>query len=97
MTSNTKHISRSIKVWSGYAITLGDNGETADAKVTLMQAPEVGVSNEYLYLDTNGDPVLIGWIEDGEVRDATEGEDADSIDEWLKQEWLRDSLAIAAA
>lgn len=71
MTTNTKSIGDGayeiIKVWGGYAIEIGDNGETADARVALMLGPAVESEDQYLWIETNGDPLMIGWLEDGSV------------------------------
>lgn len=57
----------SVNVWCGYARDLGDNGLSADAKCTLHIAPAVEDADEYIWMETNGDPLMIGWLEDGQV------------------------------
>ena len=56
-----------VMVWSGYAREIGTNGEGGDRCCTLMIGPAVKTGDEYLWIDTNGDPLMIGWLEDGEV------------------------------
>jgi hypothetical protein len=72
MGNATKHVGTgdggSVEVWSGYAREVADNGRGADARCTLYVAPAVSSPDQYLYMETNGDPVMIGWLEDGEVR-----------------------------
>ena|SRR5690554_2433750 len=85
----TKYITRDLAVWGRYAKSIADNGEQADHGISLMLAPEVGGQTEYLYLETNGDPVLVGWLDDGEV------ELADEAREWIEDDsmaWLRDAI-----
>ena len=64
-----KHLTNAIEVWSGYAIDLADNGKEGDQRIRLMIAPRCGTPRlsfayadnvEWLYLETNGDPVLVG-------------------------------------
>lgn len=86
----TKYISPANTVWSRYAIELGDNGKPADACMTLMIAPADDASeDEFVYIETNGDPVLVGWLDGGEVRLA------DNAHEWIDDEamaWVRPLL-----
>ena len=65
-TNQRKVIADSIEVYSGYAKQLADNGISGDKCLALMIAPAIGGFDEYLYLDGNGDPVLVGWLADGE-------------------------------
>lgn len=55
---------KSVLVWSGYAHCLGDNGLLADAKVTLMIGPAVKSEDQCIWIETNGDPLIIGWVND---------------------------------
>jgi hypothetical protein len=84
-----KYITNDIRVFAGFSQCLADNGKAADHRITLNIAPEFGGENIYLYLETNGCPTLVGWLEDGEfVLDA-------STDEWFDadaSEWLRDAV-----
>jgi len=88
ISKRAKWITANVAVWSAYARELGDNGKAGDERIALMVAPSVSTDDEYLYLETNGDPVLVGWIEDDEHRLAESFDVA-----WLEAErWLEDLL-----
>ncbi len=93
--NKTKHISNEIEIYIGFAKNLGDNGKSADACMLCMIAPEVDGRNEWVYLTTNGDPVMVGCIDqDGEL------EMSDDAKEWIDNEdmdWLRDIIATEFA
>ncbi len=51
-------------VWSHCAVELADNGETGEKRIKLLRAPEVGHGiREWLYLTTNDDPIILGWLD----------------------------------
>ena len=81
------HISNDTEVYTGFEKDLGDNGLRDDASMTCMIAPEVNGDGEWLYLSTNGDPVVVGYIDtDGELElsdDAREWMNADDM-RWLQ-------------
>lgn len=55
---------RGPRVYAGFAVEWGDNGETGDAKVRLMVAPVVDkMADLAVYLETNGDPVMVGMVD----------------------------------
>jgi len=97
----TTWITNDLQVWDRYRIEIADNGEPADACVVLCMAPGVkgdwqGDGIEWAYLETNGDPVLLGTVEPSEIGlhidlcdDAREWIDADELG------WLRDEIEIA--
>lgn len=89
-TEVTKYIANNTKVWCRYAIEIGDNGESGDARVSLHIAPEVGGNEvEWLYLETNGDPVPVGWLDGDEV------EFCDDSANWLDQEpWVQEAIDV---
>jgi len=78
----TKWITNDLQIWHRYRRELADNGESADAWVGLFVAP--GTSGaEWVYLETNGDPVLVGAIdEDGEF-ELSEDYPDDALEPWL--------------
>ena len=65
-TGQRKFVSVNTEVYSGYAKKLGDNNCVGDDRMMLMLAPAIGGYDEVLYCETNGDPVFVGWLEDGE-------------------------------
>jgi len=75
----TLHIASTIQVWHRYAVEIGSNyASQPDAQQALWIAPEVkGEGVEWLYLTTNGDPVVVGWL-DGEEVDWS-----DDAKEWM--------------
>jgi hypothetical protein len=84
----TYYITNTIAVDSDNEIEIGDNGETADARVALMKAPQIGGDDFFVYLSTNGDPVLVGWIDK-----CGEFTLDDHASEWIEEEeWLDDLL-----
>lgn len=50
-------------VWQRYAILLSDNRRKGDECCRLMIAPAMGADVEYLYVETNGDPVVVGRVD----------------------------------
>lgn len=91
---------RSLLVWSGYAHELGDNGQIADAKVTLLIGPAVESTDQYLWIETNGDPLMIGWLNDQGGIDYNDAEIVGSggrivdLDE-EDMRWVSDAIANA--
>ena len=89
--NKTTHISNDIEVYSGFAKDLGDNGKAADACITCMLAPEADGRGEWVYLTSNGDPSVVGYIDE-----AGDLEMSDEAKEWIDSDdmkWLRDILA----
>ena len=84
-------ITNRIEVWHGYAKNMGDNGLTADALVSCCLAPAVHADSadpyttpgQYIYLTTNGDPVLIGWLSEGGFELADGTSDVIDAEPWL--------------
>jgi hypothetical protein len=65
MSTEIKHITANIKVWAKYAQEIADNGRRGDDRQILMIGPDAsGQNEEWVYLETNGDPVLVGWVDD---------------------------------
>jgi len=87
------HISNDTEVYTGFAKDLGDNGLRDDASMTCMIAPEVNGDGEWVYLTTNGDPVIVGYIDtDGDL------ELDDDTREWMnanEMRWLQAVLMDA--
>jgi len=83
------YITNTIAVDSDNEVEIGNNGENADARVALMRAPQVGGEDYFVYLQTNGDPVLVGWID--KYGEFTVDE---HVGEWIEEEedWLSDLL-----
>lgn len=89
-TKTTTYIAGGLQVWSRYARELATHGEQADACITLWAAPQVGDENEWLYLTTNGDPVVVGVIEDGEVEWSQDTDTWRDLPEWA---WIHEAIA----
>lgn len=78
-----KYITNSIRVFDNFAKEIA-RGETGILKI----APECNGETLYVYLETNGDPVLVGWVEDDFTYD-------DGVTAWINDdsfEWLRVAL-----
>jgi hypothetical protein len=89
------HISNEVEVWHGYAKQVGHNGQSADACVICWQAPQVGGDEQWVYLTTNGGPVIVGTVENDGGRSPTVlTVDPDTSDWWDGNDnaWLRDVL-----
>jgi hypothetical protein len=82
-----KHVTNDVAVWDAYRLEIADNGETGDHRQVLCVAPRTDATEEILYIHTNGDPVYVGWIQDGAFAQA------EGVDEWLGDaEWLYNVL-----
>jgi hypothetical protein len=92
----TKWITNQLEVLIRYRIELGDNGLSGDMWVGAFVAPDE-TGQEWLYLETNGDPVLVASVDkDGEQ----EIELGDEVVEWIKDDsckWLVNLLGIDIA
>ena len=65
------HLTSDLAVWDRYAVLLGTNDQSGDARISLHAAPicpcgSAGHADntEYIYIQTNGGPSLVGWISD---------------------------------
>jgi len=87
----TKCIAQGVTVLHRYRLFLGDNGETGDNYVALYAAPDAK-GDEWVYLETNGGPVVVGGIDDdGEIVLC------DAAEEWIGADdnaWLRELLEM---
>jgi hypothetical protein len=84
----TKYITNDIAVYELYGDEYGDHGE-GDAFQTLVLAPQVGGDYcEWLYITTNGDPVIVGFRDDpdGMIQLADEAREWISLAEYA---WVR--------
>ena len=89
------HISNEVEVWHGYAHQIGVNGKQGDAGIICWQAPQVGGDEQWVYLTTNGDPVIVGTAEDDGGHSLTVlTVDPDTATWWDGDDnaWLRDVL-----
>lgn len=89
-TKHRRTITDGITVYSGYAKELADNGLQADARIGLCIAPAIGQFDEIIYLTTNGDCVLVGWLEDDEFVACDDWKDVCDHPDF---EWARKTLA----
>lgn len=88
---NRRHfITNDLSVWGQYARSIEDNGMPGDARQVLQTAPAFGKDEEYVFVRTNGDPILVGWR--GLSGDFEIAEDAREWLEEQKQKWIRDEL-----
>lgn len=83
-----KNITSRVRVWSRYRRRIVDNGREGDERQTLYVAPGSD-STQWIYLEGNGDPALVGYIADEQIGIA------DSAEEWVKQEsWIISALGL---
>ena len=80
-----KWITDEIEVWARYSITLDHNGEAADARQWLKVGPAVGGKEEIVWLETNGNPILLGYREDDD--------DVEFCEDTEVPDWVRSALA----
>jgi hypothetical protein len=97
------YLTNEIAVDAEREVTLTDNGETGDAKVSLRCAPATrGAGGWLYYLTTNGDPVLlteedgVEWIEtsgltEEQIREAIDDSPADAE----SKDWALDTVGGA--
>jgi len=86
-----------VHVWERYAREIADNGEGADARQRLMIAPGARPEPpcEYVYIETNGDPVYVGWIAPEKPNQLNLDPEAES---WLAGlGWVCDALNLHVA
>ena len=85
-----KYIINNIKVWDEFRKEMGDNEETGDKNITYYIAPSTTEEAVIHYLETNGDPVYLGWASPGkDGAEETIEEYDEEIREWLSEEgWL---------
>jgi hypothetical protein len=86
----TAYITSHIAVWDSYAIEVGDNGLTGDARRSIKLAPEVGGWDQYIYVTTNGGPSMIGWLDDGDLEVADDARESLADDSMA---WAREILS----
>lgn len=91
---NIKYIANDVAVLADTIKILADNGETGDECCELCSGvdPEFehnGVASQTYWMETNGNPVLIGWIE-GNSKASFLGND---LEDWImKEQWLVSAL-----
>jgi len=85
-----KYIINNIQVWDEFRKEMGDNEETGDKNITYYIAPSTTEEAVIHYLETNGDPVYLGWASPGkDGAEETIEEYDEEIREWLSEEgWL---------
>lgn len=90
--TNQHYITNDLSIKTDTIKDHGDNGLVADQCVSLESADDFdGRGGRWYYLSTNGDDVLVGWID----CNSESGLD-DEISEWINEpesQWLRDLLA----
>lgn len=86
------YINSYTPVWLRYAIELADNDEQGEGRQVLMLAPAVNDAEEYLWLETNGEPVPVGVLlpDDGGVEYLADA--AEWIDE-PQSKWIVGAIA----
>lgn len=92
----TKTIQGNDVVWSRYAIKIGDNGKPSDARIVLRMAPGLNDNLEWIYIETNSDPHLVGFVVDG-PDDSLDlhVELCDDAREWIEQEaWILEEIVV---
>ena len=82
----THYVTNNISVYIDYAIKLAEH--PTDKNVRLLRAPTTTMA-ELIYLTSNGDDTIVGWLDD----DVIEVDDFSPILLSEESEWIREALA----
>jgi len=87
----TKWITECTRVWSLYRLKLAENEAVGHHALELFAAPAYMEDAEWLYLETNGDPVPVACIRDGVL--TLDDQQDPPVRDWVTEEpWVVEAL-----